>query len=530
MSIKLIVVGMLFFGTAIGGSGQMITSKAFPDQYKKQNRNAIAWLIDGHIDSSINYFQHYLSVFPEDLESHFGLCVAYTAKGDLSLALTEAKLAVRKGMPIERFLAGPQSLLADLWEDEEFKTWTEKASKGIIHGPMQGHTTDSTASIWLRLHQENIVELWIDGKVRDRGLAPESNDYSLVLEATHLDASQEYDYDLKVKGETVYTGKLSTFPKMGNPSIFQIGFGGGAGYTPQYERVWDTIQQHRVLAFLLMGDNIYHDHPEYLEIQDYCYHRRQSRPEFRRFASQQAVYAIWDDHDFGDNDCFGGTRVDSPSWKIPVWEKFQHQWANPYYGGGRENPGCYFNFSIGDVDFFMLDTRFYRTNGKDEIKPDTMLGAEQLSWLKKHLLTSTASFKCIGTSVPISSGTKSGKGGLDTWDGFAEEREDIFHFIETNGIEGVVFLAADRHRSDAWKTTRNSGYPFYEFMSSRLTNIHTHPVQDASLFGYSAAPSFGLLEFDTQAVDPRLTYKIMSIDNQEIHRISIYKSQLTVPK
>ncbi|MCB0843720.1 MAG: alkaline phosphatase D family protein, partial [Bacteroidetes bacterium] len=170
-----------------------------------------------------------------------------------------------------------------------------------------------------------------------------------------------------------------------------------------------------------------------------------------------------------------------------------------------------------------------RTNGKDKIKPDTMLGEVQKQWLFDQLKASTATFKVIGTSVPISSGTKPGNAGNDTWDGFSEDREELFSFIEKNKIEGVFFVAADRHRSDAWKTNRKNGYPFYEFMSSRLTNNHTHPVMPNSLFGYNKTPSFGLLEFDTTSKDPKVIYRIFNIENEEIHQMTVYKTELSFP-
>ena len=54
------------------------------------------------------------------------------------------------------------------------------------------------------------------------------------------------------------------------------------------------------------------------------------------------------------------------------------------------------------------------------------------------------------------------------------EREAIFSFINENKINGVVLISADRHRSDAWRIAREDGYAFYEFSSSKLTNVHTH--------------------------------------------------------
>ena len=78
-------------------------------------------------------------------------------------------------------------------------------------------------------------------------------------------------------------------------------------------------------------------------------------------SSSAAIYSIWDDHDFGKNDTSGGIETFSPDWKLPVWKVFKENWNNPYYGGGAKQPGCWFDFSIGDVDFFMTDGRYYRS-------------------------------------------------------------------------------------------------------------------------------------------------------------------------
>jgi len=47
------------------------------------------------------------------------------------------------------------------------------------------------------------------------------------------------------------------------------------------------------------------------------------------------------------------------------------------------------------------------------------------------------------------------------------------------------------------------------------------------LFSYNAKQSFGLLDFDTTKPDPEVTYRIVSIDDEEIHRVTLKKSQLT---
>jgi alkaline phosphatase D len=63
-------------------------------------------------------------------------------------------------------------------------------------------------------------------------------------------------------------------------------------------------------------------------------------------------------------------------------------------------------------------------------------------------------------------------------------------------------------------------------MSSKLTNVHTHEVLSGALFGYNKTCSVGILEFDTTRENPQVIYRILSIDNQEIHRMTLYRSQL----
>ena len=103
-----------------------------------------------------------------------------------------------------------------------------------------------------------------------------------------------------------------------------------------------------------------------------------------------------------------------------------------------------------------------------------MLGPRQKAWLFETLKNSKGMFKVLASPVAFTEGVKPGS--KDTWDGFPAEREEIFTFIESNQIDGVFLIAADRHRTDLRTTERPGGYDLYEFESSRLTNRHTHRV------------------------------------------------------
>ncbi len=305
---------------------------------------------------------------------------------------------------------------------------------------------------------------------------------------------------------------------------FTIGFGGGSGYVPENERMWDTIGAIEPRALLLLGDNVYIDDPETPEMQRFHYYRRQSQPEWGKLAKTVPIYSIWDDHDFTTNDGWGGPDIEKPSWKRDVWEIYKENWDNPYYGGGKENPGCWFDFSIGDVHFIMIDGRYYRESPKDE--SPSMLGPVQMKWLKKTLTKKPATFTVICNNVPMAPKVKPGS--KDTWDGYPEERTEIYQYIADQKIPGVVILSADRHRSDAYKVdTKIEGmYPLFEFSSSRLTNQHVHKLIDHSLFGYNEKQSFGRVDFDLTIEDPTVKYTIINIDGKEIHDLTVKLSQL----
>ena len=233
-----------------------------------------------------------------------------------------------------------------------------------------------------------------------------------ILQLDGLKPWTVYHYDVLVNGRSVQDSQacqFKTFPTREQKVAFRIGFGGDARYISPKERMWDTIAGHHLAAFLFLGDNIYIDEPEWRNKQRVMYYRRQLRPEYRRLVASSAIYAIWDDHDFGANDCSGGPDPFKPAWKVPTWRVFRENWVNPAYGGGERLPGCWFEFSIGDVDFFMTDGRYYRDfkNGK------TMLGPQQKKWLLERLAASRATFKviCSGTLWT----EHADKGGRDSW-------------------------------------------------------------------------------------------------------------------
>ena len=498
-------------------------------QYKRIGLTGINEIIQGNPDAAIERFTKHLESAPDDAESQFGLAIAYAAKGTPSKGIDFALAAIEDGLPPGRFVTGPRELIEPLRRSARLREAVASAESGLVAGPMLGDMTDRAVSVWMRFGSSiKGCALRIrsrDGKFRKRirlEPADANQDYVVKVRLEELAPGTRYIYEVLAGDRSLARDSFKTFPAQGVPGKFSVAFGGGAGFTPQYEHMWTTIEAARSDALLLLGDNVYIDTPKSPLAQKYCYYRRQARPEFRSLVAKTPVYAIWDDHDFGTNDCLGSPDTDEPPWKRPVFEVFRQQWVNPAFGGGDKQPGCWFDFSIANVHFILLDGRYYRTDPRK--KSPTILGSAQKKWLLDTLRNSKGAFKVLISPVPWSKGTKPGS--LDTWDGFDNEREEIFGFIEKNKIGGVFLVAADRHRSDCWVTERPGAYPLYEFMSSCLTNMHRHKNMKGSLFSYNLKNAFGRLVFNTAAKDPSVRYQIHTIDGELVHNFKLKRSQL----
>ena len=79
----------------------------------------------------------------------------------------------------------------------------------------------------------------------------------------------------------------------------------------------------------------------------------------------------------------------------------------------------------------------------------------------------------------------------------------------------------------SYKIEPENGYSLYDAMSSRLTQNMSNSLREGAMFGYNRKCSFGLLKFDTEKVDPELTFDIVNIEDEVIHTLKLKKSQLS---
>jgi len=432
-----------------------------------------------------------------------------------------------KRIPPGRF--GSEGSLVDLIEEPEFQELVKKHDLKLFNGPMIGAVTPTSARIWIRTAGPASFKVTIGASVSQVVKTTAETDFTGTATVDGLEPFTQYSYSIDLDGETISdpSFKFKTYPARGAQEKYALAFGSGARYVPENEGIWRTMTQTGPLAYLGLGDNVYIDATHRRDVQRLHYYRRMLREEYREFIAQTAIYAVWDDHDFALDDCAGGPSKDEP-WKLANLAVFKQNWNNPFNSHDESSPGTWHNFSMGDVDVFMLDGRFYRSDSKDKAdNTNTMLGAEQKEWLLKGLKDSTAKFKvlCSGTLW----NDFADKGGKDSWAGkrFRDERNEIFDLINVEKIDGVLLIAGDRHRTELWKIERPNGYPLYEFVSAKMTNIHKHKTRKQAEWSYNEGRFWGEVAFDFSEADPTVTLSAINQDKEVIRSTRLKLSELS---
>jgi alkaline phosphatase D len=299
--------------TLIAHSRAISQQMPIPNQYKRVHQTALKAIVGGEAAKTEKMLHEFLQQWPDDPESYYMLTVMYAQTNRVPAAIETAERAIELGLPAERFIAGTKTLLEPLADTEFITGLRRRFAFTPLHGPMLGNVTEHSVSIWLRTAKATQVCV-VSSRSADMSnptyspavtTAP-ATDFTAVVTVDGLEPSTDYYYQVEIDGHLCETHpplRMRTFPSQNQPAKFRFVFGGGAGYVPPNERAWNVIRNQQPDLLLLLGDNVYSDDPKTPEMQHYCYYRRQSRPEFRQLVQSTPVYSIWDDHDFGTNDC-----------------------------------------------------------------------------------------------------------------------------------------------------------------------------------------------------------------------------------
>lgn len=442
------------------------------------------------------------------------------------------------------------------------------AGPRITHGIAAGEVTPTSAVIWSRCDRASDVHVVLatpaGREIAAHARAAAENDCTAKVQVDGLEPNTTYSYrvwcvagtgDSAVVGDAV-SGTLRTAPAPDSSQAVNFVWGGDVGGQnacrdrAEGYPIFHTIAQQHPDFFIGLGDMVYVDSPcrakgrygnqqipgppnvstDLPEFWAYWKYNREDDAAQRLLASTP-YYAVWDDHevfnDFGPNRDTGPSPPYPPGRHLlPLGRKAFLDY-NPFPDTTQR---LYRNVRWGrHLELFVLDTRSYRdaNDGKDDPRhPKTMLGREQLQWLKDSLRRSDATWKVIVSSVPLAVQTCVPTHGCDGWGsfdqrtGFKYELLDILRFMQANHIRNQVWISTDIHFVDVFRYTPfpddptfhpyevdtgplNAGvFPKHEFDTALYpTQLFQYPDSADPALGFAAAKSwfnFGVMRVDAQ--------------------------------
>lgn len=346
----------------------------------------------------------------------------------------------------------------------------------LLAGPLVGSVTKNSARVWIAYRGKGQNALILGDTAEKKVYYPtnvsyitnSTGDVALTMDFTGLKPDHQYNIIISIDGwganaKYSFRTQADTEVKDFNfllgscalmmPGPARMTFPGGASW------IFKRMKNKKSDFMVWLGDDVYYFKKDYSSFDgmfNLNIRIRKSFRKYRDFLASQPSYAIWDDHDYGPNDCGKEYILKDSSLKV-----FKGMWPNTY-PEGEQFKGNYFNFRYYDAEFFMTDDRFHRDVEQDST--GSFLGETQLVWLKNKLMMSDASFKFIAIGSQVLNDNHFG----ESYAEYIKERNELLSFISDNNIKGVIFLTGDKHYSEVSKRDWN-GYPMHDFTCSPLT-------------------------------------------------------------
>ncbi|MBI3141651.1 MAG: alkaline phosphatase family protein [Bacteroidetes bacterium] len=402
-------------------------------------------------------------------------------------------------------------------------------------GPMLGYSDMREVMIWAQTKTRADVQVkYWDVESPAPVLETQSittsgeNAFTAHLLAYEVMPGKRYEYKLYINGEAVEFGYPLTFISApdwsfkSDPPTFSVAVGSclyindepfdrkGKPYGGDYQ-ILSSIHAQEPDLMIWLGDNTYYREADWGTRTGMNYRNTHTRstPELQPLLAGTHHYATWDDHDYGPND-----HNRSFVHKDLSLEVFKNFWANPNYGF-LDEACAVTQWTWGDVDFYLLDDRWFRSANDLKANDISYFGQKQVDWLIENLKASRANFKVIGTGGQVLNPAKV----YENYANYEEERAYLLQRIQEEGITGVLFLSGDRHHTELTELPREGTYPLRDLTVSPLTSSSHVAKDEGNLFqvpGTQVADrNFAMLTFDGKWGARTLTIAVYDANGKE---------------
>jgi alkaline phosphatase D len=300
--------------------------------------------------------------------------------------------------------------------------------------------------------------------------------------------------------------------------VTRIAFGSCAKESKD-QPIWDAVLAAKPDLFIFLGDNIYADtrDPEVMRAK---YSQLAAKPGFQRLKAETRVLAIWDDHDYGEDDAGSDYPMKEESRR-----QFCDFWGEAATSVRRTRDGVYASYLFGPkgrkVQILLPDLRWNRTPirklpvaqddydgwakslqekdapvpGPYDRIPDmdaTMLGETQWRWLDDQL-GAPADVRIMGSSLQVLADFP----GWEGWTVYANDHQRLIDAIRRRRAAGFIAISGDTHYGEISRLDVNTPYPLYDLTSSGLTEVWPVTPPNARRVGEVYRDrNFGLIDID----------------------------------
>lgn len=399
------------------------------------------------------------------------------------------------------------------------------------HGIMAGDVTHDGAIVWGRADRESkmLVEWATTESMADARAVPglsvgTPTSFSGKMALTGLPSDQDIFYRVTMADladntmSESLTGRFRTAPMSKRDiSFVWSGDTAGQGWGIDESRggmtTYATMLGHRPDFFLHSGDTVYADGPlqEKVELEDGTIWTNLVTPskmkvaetldEFRgqhlynyldrnvrAFNAEVPMIAQWDDHEVTNNWYPNEILASDDHYSVKSAQLLAARAGRAFHEmlptrqTLAEPMRVYRKVAYGPLlDIFVIDLRTYRGDNTANREEDgaPFLGADQLAWLKREMINSTATWKVIASDMPIGmmvtdgDNMENGANGDGPVLGREKDIATVLSFIKAGGIANTVWLTADVHYTAAHhyapeRAVFQDFEPFWEFVSGPL--------------------------------------------------------------
>jgi len=411
--------------------------------------------------------------------------------------------------------------------------------KYFQYGVASGDPSHNSVILWTAIEDIEEEEVkWRISKTSDmvkvlqEGQGKVSGDSKTIkVKIEGLDSGQQYYYQFIHKGEYSPVGRTKTLAD--NPKQVKIGIVSCSNYEAGYFNAYESLAKKDVDVIVHLGDYIYEygtgtygdtsltrkhiPNHEILTKEDYRNRYAQYRkdPDLQLIHQNHPFIVIWDDHEIANDAYKTGAQnhqEDEGDYQVRqnIAKEVYHEWLPTDL---TRDDNLYRTFSFGNfADLIMLDgrlagrTKQLKEQAK-EMEGHSMLGSDQLLWLKNNLQTSTATWKIIGNQVIFSptdlSRVREQEFNMDAWDGYSGERDHIVNFIDNEEISNVVIMTGDTHMSLAFEVPNDLTRLTYE---SVAIEIGTPSISSSNLNENNPTEDVIYVEKVLMASNPHMKY------------------------